>query len=102
MKLKKFKIGDINVFDESINVIKDHQTKVKILTRLQRLANGNRGDYKNIGGSLYELRIPTGKGWRVYYYDHGNEIILLMLTGNKATQSKDITKIKGWIKNGLI
>lgn len=63
MKIKKFKLGGVNIFDDSINSIKDQQAKVKVLTRLQRLANGNRGDFKNIEGKLYELRIPTGKGW---------------------------------------
>ncbi|MBF6058470.1 MULTISPECIES: type II toxin-antitoxin system RelE/ParE family toxin [Thiomicrorhabdus] len=98
MKIQKFWLDGFCPFDESLNQIKDKHARARILTRLRRLELGNRGDFKNIEGNLYELRIDVGKGWRVYYQQQGNDFVLLYLTGNKATQSKDIEKVKGWIK----
>ncbi|WP_029407693.1 type II toxin-antitoxin system RelE/ParE family toxin [Thiomicrorhabdus sp. Milos-T2] len=97
MQIQKFWLGDVCPFDESLNQIKDKQAKARILTRLRRLELGNRGDFKNIEANLYELRIDVGKGWRVYYQQQGNELVLLYLTGTKASQTKDIEKVKGWI-----
>jgi len=67
MVIKKFKINNQFPFDESFAGIKDPVAKGRILTRLRRLEQGNRGDFKNIEGQLYELRIDVGQGWRVYY-----------------------------------
>jgi len=97
MQIQKFWLDNVCPFDESLNQIKDKQAKARILTRLRRLELGNRGDFKNIEANLYELRIDVGKGWRVYYQQQGNELVLLYLTGNKASQAKDIEKVKGWI-----
>ena len=94
MKLYKFLLDDVCPFDESFNQIKDKQAKARILTRLRRLELGNRGDFKTIENNLYELRINVGKGWRVYYQQVGDDLVLLYLTGNKTTQSKDIEKNK--------
>jgi putative addiction module killer protein len=42
-------------FDDWIEDVKDVKTKVKILTRLDRLKLGNFGDYKNLGDGVSEL-----------------------------------------------
>ena len=97
MKIQKFWLADFCPFDDSFRKIKDKQAKARILTRLRRLELGNRGDFKHIEGSLYELRIDIGKGWRVYYQHRGADLVLLYLTGNKTTQKQDIEKVKRWI-----
>lgn len=102
MIIKKFKLNDLYPFDESLAVIKDPIAKARILTRLRRLEQGNRGDFKNIEGQLYELRIDVGQGWRVYYKQAHNELVLLLIAGSKPHQSKDIEKIKGWLKHDTI
>ena len=51
---------------------------------------GNPGDYKALGGGLFELRIAYGKGLRVYYARHGERIYLLLGGGDKSTQNRDI------------
>lgn len=97
MKIKKFLLTDSSCpFDESLSKVKDGLAKARILARLRRLEQGNRGDFKHLDCNLYELRIDVGKGWRVYYQQKGDELVLLYLTGNKATQFKDIAKVKGW------
>ncbi len=97
MIIKMFETKGKEVFLNSLTAIKDLRAKAQIIKRIERLRSGNRGDYKNIELNLYELRITTGKGWRVYYIEQDNEIIILMLTGNKSNQKKDIEKVKGLI-----
>jgi putative addiction module killer protein len=74
--------------------LKDKRAKAKIYVRIERLAEGNPGDWKPIGDGLCELRIDCGPGYRVYYKDTGKEIILLLCGGDKSSQQKDIARAK--------
>lgn len=97
MLIKKFKLNDRYPFDDSMQTIKDQQAKDRILARLRRLEQGNRGDHKHIEGRLYELRVDVGQGWRIYYTQENSELVLLMIAGAKPSQRNDIDKIKGWL-----
>ncbi|QQV75757.1 hypothetical protein H6P87_01323 [Rickettsia tillamookensis] len=68
------------------------ETHSRILNRLVRLEYGIYGDHKQIKRRLYELRFFFGKGYRIYFTEKDNKIILLLNAGNKDTQSKDIEK----------
>ena len=60
--------------------------------RIDRVAEGNPGDCKFCRESIWELRIDVGPGYRVYYVQAGEEIILLLCGGSKRTQRKDIDR----------
>ena len=77
-----------------IRSLRDDRAKAKIALRVDRLALGNPGDVKPVGGSLSEMRIDYGPGYRVYYGKHGDSIILLLCGGTKNGQSRDIKKAK--------
>jgi len=77
-------------FDLWINKIRDQRAKARILIRLNRLELGLFGDCKPIAEGVHELRIPEGKGYRVYFGQEGDKLILLLCGGSKATQPKDI------------
>ena len=62
--------------------------------RLTRLAVGNFGDHKALGAGVYELRIMKGPGLRVYYGLKGDELVVLIGGGDKASQKRDIEKAK--------
>jgi putative addiction module killer protein len=68
--------------------------KVSILRRVDRMRLGNFGDHKSVGENISELRIPTGPGYRVYYCVKKEEIIILLIAGDKSSQSDDINKAK--------
>ena len=70
--------------------LKDHRAKALIAARIFRLANGLSGDVKPVGQGVSELRIHYGSGYRVYFQQRGNEIILLLCGGVKRSQQKDI------------
>ena len=60
------------------------------MVRIKRLLDGNLGDVKPMGEGVSELRINYGPGYRVYYKQFGESIIILLAGGNKRTQTKDI------------
>ena len=68
----------------------DKTTRKRILLRLDRLRDGNFGDYKQIDNQLYELRFMFNSGYRIYYTLDGETIILLINGGDKKSQTKDI------------
>jgi len=65
-----------------------------IAMRLQRLPSGNPGDAAPVGDGVSELRIHYGPGYRVYYQQRGELIILLLCGGDKSTQDRDIGTAK--------
>ena len=60
---------------------------------------GNLGDYKAIG-SISEMQIDIGKGYRLYYTIRSNRIIFMLFGGDKSTQSTDIKQAQS-IKENL-
>jgi len=70
--------------------LKDQRAKALIAARVFRLANSLPGDVKSVGQGVSELRIHFGPGYRVYFYQRGNELILLLCGGDKGSQKKDI------------
>jgi len=87
-------IQQTELFSKWLHKLKDIKGKVAIIRRIERAKQGNFGDYKVISSEISELRITTGPGYRVYYTIKGEEIVLLLVGGDKSTQSKDIEKAK--------
>lgn len=74
--------------------LRDQVAATKISRRIDRLAEGNMGDVKPIGGGLSELRIHHGPGYRVYFYQSGDFFVLLLCGGDKSSQKSDIEHAK--------
>jgi len=91
-------IKKTEVFDTWLSKLKDEKGKAKITDRIMRLKRGNKGDHRIIDKDIYELRIHFGPGYRIYCTDKNNEIILLLIAGDKSTQPKDIKKAQQMIK----
>jgi putative addiction module killer protein len=66
----------------------------KIASRIERLALGNPGDVKPVGGGVSEMRVPHGPGYRVYFTQTEKTIVVLLCGGDKSTQQKDIKRAK--------
>lgn len=79
-----------STFDRWLRKLKDRRAAARVLVRIQRLAVGNPGDVKPVGGGISELRIDFGPGSRVYYLHEGDRMILLLCGGDKSSQSADI------------
>ncbi len=72
----------------------DTKARSIVLTRLRRVALGNFGDCKQLKNAtgIWELRIDFGPGYRIYFGKKGNSIIILLLGGDKGSQTRDIAK----------
>jgi len=83
-------IRKTEAFARWIGKLKDPTAKAKVLVRIARLAEGNPGDVKSVGRGVSEMRISYGPGYRVYFCQQGDRLIVLLAGGSKKTQSKDI------------
>lgn len=82
-------------FDKWIRKLKDIRAKAKILFRIQKLETDEHfGDCKSVGDGIRELRIDYAKGYRVYFKEKDNKIIVLLIGGEKSSQENDIKKAK--------
>jgi putative addiction module killer protein len=81
-----------DIFDDWFSQLSDARTQAKIAIRIDRLAAGNVGDCKSLGGGLFELRIDWGPGYRVYYAVPGRELVLLLCGGDKRKQQADVDR----------
>jgi putative addiction module killer protein len=63
-----------------------------VLVRVDRLIHGNPGNHRNLTKGVSELKIDVGPGYRVYDSLRGDELLLLLAGGSKASQSKDIAR----------
>jgi len=85
-------IQQTHTFSQWLTKLKDIRARITIARRLERAETGNLGDIKSVGGSVYEMRIDLGPGYRLYYTMRGNELIILLMGGDKSTQQSDIDK----------
>ena len=77
-------------FDRWLRKLKDRRAAARVLVRIDRLAAGNPGDVKPVGEGISELRINYGPGYRIYYLQDGDKLIVLLCGGDKSTQDDDI------------
>jgi putative addiction module killer protein len=83
--------GDAPLIDW-LETLKDRKTAAVIKARIERLRFGLFGDTKYLEQEVSELRIHFGPGYRVYYTQAGDKIIILLCAGDKSSQKKDIKK----------
>jgi putative addiction module killer protein len=77
-------------FDKWLKELKDARAQARIQTRLDRLEDGNPGVVEPVGGGVSELKIDYGPGYRVYFCERGEVLIIILAGGNKKTQQRDI------------
>jgi putative addiction module killer protein len=76
-------------FKDWVLGLKDVMGRAAVYHRLDRLAQGNPGDSTRLG-SIYELRLHQGPGYRIYFGQDGPLLVVLLVGGDKSTQSRDI------------
>ena len=79
-------------FKAWLSGLKDNTTRLRLARRLDKAQRGNLGDVKSIGNGLYEMREHFGPGWRMYYLQQGQTLIVMLGGGDKSSQSADIKK----------
>lgn len=59
-----------------------------------RVRKGGLGDCKSVGEGVSELRVDYGPGYRVYFGQKGQTLVVLLCGGDKRTQDRDIRLAK--------
>ena len=86
------------VFEEWLIGLRDLRARASILTRLERIEDGNFGDHRSVGGGISELRVNVGQGYRVYYTIRRQTVVILLCGGDKASQRRDIRQAQQMAK----
>lgn len=81
-------------FSAWLEALRDARARARILVRIDRMKEGNFGDTEPIGDGLSEARIHYGPGYRVYFMQQGDQIVVLLCGGDKTSQPKDIKQAK--------
>jgi putative addiction module killer protein len=68
----------------------DRRAIARINARIRRLSLGNPGDVKPVGEGVSEMRIDYGPGYRVYFVQRGQGLVILLAGGDKSSQRRDI------------
>ena len=81
-----------DLFQDWLDGLRDMRARIAILRRVDRVARGNFGDHRFCREGVWELRIDVGAGYRVYYAQAGQTVVLLLCGGDKRTQDADIAR----------
>lgn len=86
------RIEKTDEYRDWIDGLRDVAGRARILMRVDRLIHGNPGTHRNLTGGVSELKIDVGPGYRVYYSQRENVLLLLLAGGDKSTQQKEIER----------
>lgn len=78
-----YEVRRTEAFSNWLDRLKDARARVRILSRLDRVAEGNLGDTKPVGETVSELRIDYGPGYRIYYTKRRKTLVVLLIGGDK-------------------
>ena len=79
-------------FETWIKRLRDQRAKFTILSRIERIEDGNFGDHRTVGRGVSELRVDVGQGYRVYYTIRQRTVVILLCGGDKSSQRRDIRR----------
>jgi len=80
-----------NLYREWLDTL-DVTPRARIQARVFRFSTGNLGDHKSVGGGVWEARVMFGPGYRIYFAKDGAQLVLLLLGGDKSTQTADVVR----------
>jgi putative addiction module killer protein len=66
--------------------LRDSRARARINARIRRMSLGNPGDVRSVGSGVSEMRIDYGPGYRVYFVQRGEALVILVAGGDKRTQ----------------
>lgn len=81
-----------------LNGLRDPMTRKRIIDRIFRLENGNYGDSKSLKDGVFELRLSFGPGYRLYFGEDGDTLVVMLCGGDKRSQTQDIATAKAYWK----
>ncbi len=77
-------------FDDWLEGLRDGMTRIRLGKRLDKAQRGLLGDVQAVGDGVWEMREHFGPGWRMYYVQRGEVLVVMLGGGDKDTQQADI------------
>ena len=87
-------VRQTQTYAEWFKGLRDRTAQTRIDIRVRRLSLGNPGDVKPVGDGISELRVDQGPGYRVYFMQKADVLVVLLVGGDKSSQDKDIRNAK--------
>ena len=91
--------NESDLYQDWLDGLRDRIAKIAVIKRVARVEVGLFGDCKFLRDGISELRIDVGAGYRVYYAQVGNQVILLTSGGDKKSQSRDVDRAVRFLKD---
>ena len=85
-------IRQTEVYARWFRRLRDREARARIDIRIRRLSLGNPGDVRPVGGGVSEIRVDYGPGYRVYFVQRSEALIVLLAGGDKGSQDRDIRR----------
>lgn len=85
-----FTVKRLPEFTDWMASMKDAVTRIRLNKRLDKVQRGLLGDVAPVGDCVFEMREFFGPGWRMYYVQQGEVLVVMLGGGDKSTQQADI------------
>ena len=85
-----YTIQTTEVFRRWFDGLKDGSARARVQVRIDRAEDGNFGDCRPVGNGVSEMRIHHGPGYRLYFTLRGGDLVILLMGGDKSSQTSDI------------
>ena len=85
-------IRQTEVYARWFRRLRDREARVRIDSSIRRLSLGNPADVRPVGEGVSEIRIDYGPGYRVYFVQRGEALVVLLAGGDKDSQERDIRR----------
>ncbi len=89
-----YTVLETEAFVQWVDAIKDMPTRIRLRRRVNKARLGNLGDVRPLGNGVWEMREFFGPGWRMYYLQRGQVLIVMLGGGDKSSQQHDIVAAK--------
>ena len=93
IRIYKSEMG-VEPFSKWIESLRSSRAKARVFDKLDRMERGNLSNSKPVGNGVHEVRINYEKGYRLYFGNDGQEIIVLLCGSHKGDQDKEIKNAK--------
>lgn len=87
-----YTVSRLDEFSHWLKGLKDGATRLRLIKRLRKVQLGNSGDVQAVGQGVFEMREHFGPGWRMYYIQRGNTLIVMLGGGYESSQQGDINR----------
>lgn len=87
-----YTVKRLDEFSDWLKGLKDALTRQRLNKQLRKAQLGNLGDVESVSEGVFEMREHFGPGWRMYYVQRGEVLIVMLGGGDKSTQQADIRR----------